>query len=196
MSNEILKNKEKPNFESIISREVKNFKTGEVYKLNGGEEMSFSDIDVENLVSICSQEEIYDFLFRARFNNRPYSQSDAEGFLKYIKDGWENKTHFVFLIRNSDNKIIGAVDIKSSNLDDSEIGYWADRNHGGFMANAVSELCLIAKDTGYKKLNAKVRPDNNKSSSVLIRNGFENVGTSSGYSEGIEYALYEKDLEI
>lgn len=196
MNIETMQIPEKPEFRKNIEREITNFKTGEIYKLIGGQEMAFSDEDIKQVNAICSQEEVYNVLFKIRFNNRPYTTEDATRFLQLVKKGWEEGTHFVFFVRNTENNIIGAVDIKSSNLNRAEIGYWSDINNSGFMTNALIELCSIAKEVKYKKLFGEVNPNNNKSAAVLERAGFEEVGENEReYNKGVQYRVYEKSLD-
>lgn len=164
---------EKPRFNSKIDKEVLNFKTGETYHLLGGSEMKLSEGDISRIVEICSQEEIYDFLFRRPLQGKPYTEENAKWFASWLQKGWEDNTHFVFIIRNTLDQIVGAIDIKSPDLERAEVGYWADRNSGGFVTNALHEMVSVAKDAGYKKLYAQVLPNNAKSSGVLERAGFD-----------------------
>lgn len=186
----------KPQFARKIEKSIINFKSGEYYKLFGGREMSLSEKDILSIQETCSQKEIYNILFKLRLQNKPYTLEDATSFAKYIQEGWMNSTHFVFLVRNIGNKIIGAIDIKSSDLNRAEVGYWADVNSRGFMTNALTEVCLIAKKAKYKKLFAEVRPDNYRSAAVLQRVGFIEVGTNEReYNKGVQYRVFELDLE-
>jgi len=163
---------ERPKFDAKIKKEVLNFKTGEVYQMTGGDEIVFSDKDVETITRICSQEEIYTILFKRRLDGKPYTEENAQVFINWVKKGWEDKTYFVFIIRDGDNNVIGTIDIKSSDLESAEVGYWADRNTSGFMTNALQVLEAIAAEAGYKKLYAKVVAHNEKSMGVLERAGF------------------------
>lgn len=195
MSPETMPEQEKPQFEGMIEKEITNFKTGEIYKFIGGQEMSFSEDDIMQIAAICSQEEVYNILFKITFENKPYTTEDAASFVQWVEKGWNEGTHFVFFIRDAENKLVGAVDIKSPDLERAEVGYWADAHNSGFMTNALIELCSIAKDVKYKKLFGEVRPDNNKSSAVLERAGFEYVGTNQReYNKDVEYLVYEKNL--
>ncbi len=186
----------KPQFAKKIEKRIINFKTGEYYKLLGGLEISLSEKDIISIQETCSQKEIYNILFKLRFHDKPYTLEDANLFVKYVQEGWKNSTHFVFLIRNTENKIVGAIDIKSPDLDRAEVGYWADVNSRGFMTNALTEICSIAKKAKYKKLFAEVRPDNYKSAAVLQRVGFVEVGTNEReYNKGVRYRVFELNLE-
>jgi len=185
----------KPVFDEKIEREVLNFKTGEKYKLLSGQDIIFSKEDIEQIASICSQEEVYNILFKIKFKDRPYTPEDAIQFTQWVEKGWKEGTHFVFFVRNTENKIVGAVDIKSPDLNRAEVGYWADRNSSGFMTNALMELCSIAKNAKYIKLFGQVRPENHKSSAVLERASFKYVGVNKReYNKDTDYLVYEKNL--
>ena len=177
---------------SDIKKEVINFSTGEKYEMLGGPNMTFSDIDIKKIEKICSQKGVYDILFNKKLNGRSYTEEDAIGFIKWLKEGWKDQTHFVFLIRKKDSEIIGAIDIKSLNLDRAEIGYWADENYRGFMTNTVKELSLLAKEAGYIRLFAGVLARNNRSVAVLERAGFKKIKEDKKDSE--DHFIYEKEL--
>ena len=182
---------EKKIFGPPIQQEVTNFSTGEKYTLCGGEEMPFSEKDIDKIAKICSQKNIYDMLFAKRLEGRPYTDKEAQGFIDWLKDGWKNQMYFVFIVRKSDGEIIGAIDIKSADLERAEVGYWADENYRGFMTNTVKQLCSLAKGVGFVKLFAGVRFDNGKSIGVLERAGFVLVDKNPKEKDHIEY---EKQL--
>ncbi len=161
-----------PTFEHIIKKEVRNFKTGEICYMEGGLEMTFSDEDVQAITRICSQDEVYDMTFRYRMAGKPYTEEKARNFITRLQAGWRDQTRFTFIVRNSNNEIIGTIDIKSPDLDGAEIGYWSDKNSSGFMTNALNELVLVAAQAGYRTLHAKVLTHNTKSTNLLERVGF------------------------
>jgi len=179
-------------FEQNIKREVVNFLTGEKYEMVGGLDTVFSEEDIRKITEICCRPNTYDILFKNRFAGKPYSEENARSFVNFIKSGWENQTHFVFIIRKLDSEIIGAIDIKSANLDRAEIGYWTDENYSGFMTNTVNELLSLAKEGGFKKLFAGVLARNNKSIAVLERSGF--VKITEDIKDNEPHFEYERNL--
>lgn len=185
--------KETPNFESLIESYISNFKTGEICRMIGGIKMTFSDEDVKDISRICSQEEVYDILFKRKLGGKPYTEENAQLFISWIKRGWKEQTHFVFIIRDSKNRIIGAIDIKSPDLESSEVGYWADKLASGFMTNALQSLEEIATRAGYKSLYAKVVAHNKKSMGVLERAGFAKRAGSK-LVEDREYVEFDRKL--
>lgn len=179
-------------FEQNINREVTNYNTGEKYEMLGGEDMTFSEEDIQKIVEICNRPNVYDVLFRSLFRGRPYTEDDAKWFINFVREGWKNQTNFVFIVRKEDSEIIGAIDIKSANLDRAEIGYWADENYSGFMTNTVNEILSLAKDAGYLKLFAGVLARNDKSIKVLERSGF--VKVKEDIKDDEPHFVYERGI--
>ncbi len=127
---------------------------------------------LENIARVCNQTAIYDFLFRARLGGNPYQTCDAAQFLTWAAKGWREQTHFVFLLLDSAELVVGALDIKSAAPAGAEIGYWCSNEHRGLMTNAVKSLTELARAAGFISLWARVRKDNAASIRVLQRNGF------------------------
>jgi RimJ/RimL family protein N-acetyltransferase len=161
--------------------------------MQGGAGMVFSDSDIKKITEICSQSNTYESLFKERFEGKPYTEKDARDFISWVEDGWKNQTHFVFFIRKSNSEIIGAVDIKSADLNRAEVGYWADENHKGFMTSAVNELSVLAKEVGFSKLFAGVLKTNTKSIGVLERAGFQKIDEKKVFINEEDFE-YEKEL--
>jgi RimJ/RimL family protein N-acetyltransferase len=159
--------------QSPIARDVVNFKTGTVYKLQSlSSEFKVSDDQLNQIVVNANSEPIYSTLFKQRMAGNPYELKDSQRFLTWANEGWVSQTHFVFLLLAGSGEVVGALDIKSANLNESEIGYWLSQNHSGLMTNAVIEVIKIAKDAGYQKLFALIKPENMASQNVLLRAGF------------------------
>jgi len=153
--------------------------------------LKISDQDIEDIVRICNEQSIYNFIFKAKLNNEKYTRKAALSFINFAWNGWRNNTHFVFIIKNEESRIVGALDIKSFNLDDAEIGYWLSAQESGVMTNAVTELIKLAQRVGYKKLSALVSSDNNRSQGVLQRNNFINWGPIiKDQKKYIKYEIY------
>jgi RimJ/RimL family protein N-acetyltransferase/isopentenyldiphosphate isomerase len=163
-----------PNFKLPIKLSVKNYLNNEDYYISPANESWEEDVD--QITRICSQELIYNVLFKERLKGLPYISKNALEFIAWINEGWEKNEWFVFFIRNGEGKIIGAVDIKSDNLEEAEIGYWMSEKVKGVMTNAVLALTEIAKNAGYKSLYGLTVPDNEKSQNVLKRAGFTDQG--------------------
>jgi len=150
--------------------------------------------DIEEIVRICNQKEVKHWLFRQMLGDRPYTSDTADYWIDKIADnGWQINSNFVYLVRNSESRIVGAISIKSTELDDAEIGYWADSSETGYMTNAAKALLEQAKKGGYKKLYALIEKDNSSSQRVIFRLGFKLV--SANYErDNIIHNRYELDL--
>lgn len=140
---------------------------------------SITRSQIESIVAACNEELIYRFLFQHSLQGRPYNNEDAREFITWAQKGWEDKSHFVFIILDSDNNVIGCIDISSNDIEHSPIGYWVTNRVKGIMTNAVKSLIKIARNAGYKYLYAMVEPANIKSSSLLKRTGFTLLGIRS-----------------
>ena len=107
---------------------VKNRVSGATYSLQRADLVTVSESQITNLTEICNQQAIYDFLFRTRLQGIPYSAADAVGFFTWAVRGWQDQTHFVFLLTDHAGLVVGAVDIKSPNHAEAEIGYTLANN--------------------------------------------------------------------
>jgi len=155
---------------------IKNFLNNEEYHLVPS---TFINPDKDIILSIekvCNEPLIYKQLFKSRCKDQPYSTKNAEDFLRWAKEGFLKKSHYVFFILDSMSLPIGAIDIKSNDKDNAEIGYWLSTFHSGLMTNAVKELCHQAKALGFKSLYGLCEEGNYKSKSVLKRVDFKEVG--------------------
>lgn len=156
------------------------------------DEFEAAEQDIDRIVTICNQPQVYDLLFREKLNGEPYPRENALGFLDWAQKGWLEKTHFVFLVRDANKQITAAVDIKSADLSGAEIGYWADTETPGYMTNAVMALVDLAKQAGYQRLFALIRPQNIKSVGVITRAGFAQIENTT--KNDVEYLQYELAL--
>lgn len=155
-----------------ISEPITHYKTGAVYFLKSFDEtFPYSEKEIARIVEINNQTHIYNWIWNDRLDGKPYPIEKAEGFRDFAVSGWNKQEWFVFLIVDEERKILGALDIKSNNQE-AEIGYWMSAEGSGLMTNAVSALCEIAKLSGFKSLVALVKPGNEASSNILLRNTF------------------------
>lgn len=178
---------------SPIKKQIRNFHTNDIYTLESLDEShQISHQDITDIIKICNEELIYDFLFREKLKGIAYSYEKAFGFVNHAWDGWFNDTNYIFIIRNFSGNIVGSIDIKSHNLDEGEIGYWLSKDASGVMTNAVIEISNIAKSTGYKKLFALTLLDNHKSQATVKRAGFIEIGKID--RNAVEYIKFEKEL--
>lgn len=128
------------------------------------------------IVEICNQDDVYNLLFKEKLSGEKYKEINAQSFITWANKGWQDGAYFVFIIKNDNDNVIGAIDIKSNNSDLAEIGYWASSKYPGFMTNAVLGLIKEANNAGYSSLVAYTKLENNKSKGVLLRSGFTHAG--------------------
>jgi RimJ/RimL family protein N-acetyltransferase len=131
-------------------------------------------------------------LFAKRLAGAAYTLNDAQGFITWAKQGWQEQTHFVFLLMQRTGSVVGAADIKSNQLQAAEIGYWLSAECPGVMTHAVIELSQIARQAGYQSLYARVKERNAQSIGVLARAGFAHCRNFT--QDGELYRRYEKHL--
>jgi RimJ/RimL family protein N-acetyltransferase len=135
--------------------------------------------DIDDIVTACNEELTYRFLFRTGLGGREYSEKDAAEFIKWANKGWRDGVHFVFLIQDSADRIIGCIDISSDDVEHAPIGYWKSSRVKGIMNSVIKCLIEIARDAGYLNLYAMVEPLNTRSSNLLKRTGFNMLGIRS-----------------
>lgn len=174
MTNKIFKIKSK----FLAEYEIKNFitKNDSAIVVPLKELNQLTKNNISEIADACNQSEIYDLLFREKLKGEMYKEIDVLTFADGAIKGWADDTHFIFFIKNKYDSVIGAIDIKSNNPEDGEIGYWINRNYPGFMTNAVLGLICQTKSAGYYSLVAYVKNDNDKSKGVLNRAGFKYIG--------------------
>lgn len=172
--------------------DIVNHLTQEQYSLTPAPYIPDDPMIYEKISSICNEKQIYSMLFNHTLQGTVYSTEKASQFITWAKEGWKNEHYFVYLICTKNGTPVGALDIKSSNLDCAEIGYWCSEKHRGLMTNGVTLLCSLAKHSGYKKFSAEVLKDNLQSEKVLLRNSFVRDEFESGQHE--THNIFYRDL--
>ncbi|GCE23755.1 GNAT family N-acetyltransferase [Dictyobacter kobayashii] len=166
-----------PNFVTPFKRIVLHFPDNQAYGLRSIDDSFPVTPELQQeLIAICNEPLIYNRLFRARLQGQPYGLENSTYFTSWAQEGWRKNSWFVFLVLDPLGHAVAAVDIKSNNIDEAEIGYWASTQSRGIMTNTVITLCESARTAGYRRLYALVAPDNAQSSSVVRRAGFTSAG--------------------
>ena len=127
---------------------------------------------LQSVVAVCNEQKVYDWLFRQRLKGAPYPREDAEWFQAWGSRGWQEHTHFLFIVMDQNGRAAAACDIKSADVAGAEIGYWASAKHRGIMTNAVTAMTAAGLEAGYQRLYGRVRIGNDASAAVLKRAGF------------------------
>ena len=107
--------------------------------------------------------------------------------------GWSENDKFIFLILSPSGNVAAAIDIKSPDLTDAEIGYWASESHPGCMTNTTTELLKLARVAGFRSLFGRTKKGNIDSVGVLLRAGFRFDAVDSEESD--TYDFYRIELK-
>lgn len=182
-----------PDWTTFAPRDLVNVKTGRPYRLVRGDSVAATDERVAEIVAICNEPAVYDFLFRERWDGVAYIADDARRFLAWIADGRARGTHFVFFVLDATGAVVACADVKSADVDGAEVGYWASSAHAGVMTPAVAALTDAARAAGYRRLYATTRPENERSQAVLLRNGFVRRADDVQKPTGVR-RLFERTL--
>lgn len=158
-------------FPNSINVPIRNHLTGRPYWLGCAGHLDATPAMLAQVVAICNEPAIYDWLFRQRLEGQPYGQAQARQLLEWSKAGWSSQTHFVFAVLDESRRIVAVCDIKS-NDPVAEVGYWSSSHHRGVMTNAVQAMCRLARVAGYAGLFARIRQGNIQSRRVLERSNF------------------------
>jgi len=183
-------------FSSFESVSVENHLTGRAYQLVRASDICCETTIVARMVATCNEPEVYDGYFRENLGGRPYTEHDARYWLKRSGAQWSRGICFHFAVVDEMKMVAaacyirGACYVRDPSYDDSgEIGYWASQGHRGVMTNAITAMCVLAADAGFRRLFARTDKGNAKSQAVLARAGF--VWTRSG----ITYERFEVSLD-
>lgn len=160
------------NFKETYHIPIQNYLTQEEYTFVRADQVEETQAVLDQIVSICNEESVYNWLFKKKRKGAPYTEEDAKGFLQWAHEGWKKKTHFVFFVLAPNNAIAAACDIKSDVHIDAEIGYWASSRHRGIMTNALHALIACAQEAEIQSLVAFPDKENTPSQKLLERTGF------------------------
>lgn len=154
-----------------------------------------SDIFISLLQEADSQE-LYEFEIRNRdyFKQMGFDRGDSyfevENFNTIIKDLVEEQEKglvYMYLIRDSEGRIVGRVNLVSvvrGIFNMAELGYriGEDYQRRGYATLAVKLILLEATNTHkLHRIEAGTSPDNIGSQIVLIKNGFQFTGRNNKY---------------
>ena len=177
--------------DSYLNRkiQIKNALSGEEYTLTPLHEVPPTKDRLNEVKSICNEPLVYKWCFKELCKGSSYPEKLAVEWFQWSKSGWEEDTHYVYAVLDNENHIAAACDIKSSNKENAEVGYWASALHRGIMTNTVISLVKIAKEAGFTNLFADIHPENKRSLAVIRRCGFSETERSSTYEGHIPHDL-------
>jgi len=163
----------KPQLDQEVT--LRNAVTGAQYMLQPLYKLAASSKIFEDIVTICNEALVYQWCFRELCKESAYPKELAVDWLRWGTEGWENSTHFVYVVTDLDGAVAAACDIKSSNLERAEIGYWSSAHHRGIMTNSARAVIQLADAAGFNVLFADIHPENRRSLAVIQRCGFITV---------------------
>lgn len=161
-----------PHFSQSLHVRLTHPLNGRPYALLRADALPFDPQRATNVAAVCNEPLVYDRLFRARRQGRPYAVEEGDEFLTWATAGWQDGTHFVFLLLDADGRVAGALDVKSPELDAGEVGYWLGGEHRGIMTTALLAMIDTAQEAGFRRLWACPDTDNFRSLALLERAGF------------------------
>lgn len=164
-------NERKPSFR-FKETTVFNYRTNLPYTLKRIVDITASSDFLASVVNVCNEPHIYNWLFFDRLKGKPYPPQDATYFVEWGSQGWQNNTHFVFVATDQEGRAAAAADIKSTDVDGAEIGYWCSAAHSGLMTNVVQIMLNEGHRAGFNRFFARIKKDNHASKAVVLRLGF------------------------
>ncbi|GGM09348.1 GNAT family N-acetyltransferase [Deinococcus aerophilus] len=180
-----------PVFSCTLSVQLSHPLTGQSYTLLRADELPLTHQRAVEVAAVCNEPLVYDRLFRARRQGRPYAVGEGEDFLTWAAAGWRNGTHFVFLLLDPEQRVAGALDVKSPEREAGEVGYWLGGAHRGIMTSALLAMLDAAREAGFVRLWARPDADNARSLALLERAGF---GTFAPAEVAANTAYLERHL--
>jgi len=165
----------------------------------------YRDDDVPDIVENINDEAISRFTINIPF---PYGPRDAEDFLsknrKWFLEG--SSINLAITYKDSDRVIggIGLMNIERK-FHNAEIGYWLGKDHWG---KGIVPKCVHAmvrfgfERLSLQRISAVIFSPNERSKSVLLKNGFVHEGTMRDRYildgrpvDGEIFGMTKKDLE-
>ncbi len=174
------------------SKAIQNALTQEPYLLQSVDLLDPTSEHIDRIAAICNEPQVYSWLFQGLFSGLPYPRTSAQEWLSWGTEGWLHGTHFVFAVLDSSGYVAAACDIKDTNVDGAEIGYWASNNHRGIMTNAIRAMLDLASEAGFRGFFASVHEENSPSQGVLLRVGFV---PSGNHPQKPDHRIYRIGLE-
>ncbi|MDH6251786.1 ribosomal-protein-alanine N-acetyltransferase [Chryseobacterium sp. H1D6B] len=106
----------------------------------------------------------------------PYTEEDAEFWLKMSREAFSNKTGYTFAVRDKEHRIMGAVGLHDRGDDKAELGYWLAVPfwNNGYITEAAEEIMRFGFETlKFNKIYATHFLNNPASGRIMQKIGME-----------------------
>ncbi|CAH0142044.1 GNAT family N-acetyltransferase [Chryseobacterium sp. Bi04] len=106
----------------------------------------------------------------------PYTENDAQLWLKMSKEAFEDHTGYTFGIRNKEGHIIGAIGLHDRDDDKAELGYWIGMSYWnkGYVTEAAKAIVHFGfKELKFNKIFATHLYQNPASGKIMEKIGME-----------------------
>ena len=124
---------------------------------------------------------------RQHFRGLVQPKFDRSDYEQLLVDTAADTTEFFFIVRRSDNLIVGTITLSQifrKRFQNAYLGYLLGEGYtgNGYMSEAVRLILRFAfRDLRLHRIEANVQPDNEPSIAVLRRTGFIKEGYSRKY---------------
>ena len=158
----------------------------------------------------CDPKRVARFLTLNRERFRPYAPRRSEHYYtnahwraacKRSKIEWKEGRAYRFVIVHKNEEVIGKIDldhIRRGPFSTGDFGYLLDRRHEGqsIMRRAMAEvLSMVFADFKLNRVQAAIMPQNTRSSGLVKRLGFREIGLAERYlkldGEWRDHLLFE-----
>jgi RimJ/RimL family protein N-acetyltransferase len=163
----------------------------------------FHRADAEWIREACDRPEMARFV---PILPSPYTLQDAEAFIRYAEDAWEQESSAPFAITSLNGDPLGAIELHLNRVDRGHagIGYWlrAEARGRGAATNALKLVSVWAfRDLHIERLSLITDPENEASQRVAERAGFNREGllrawrpTRNGRRDSVMFSLVRPNL--
>ncbi|MFZ2258269.1 MAG: GNAT family protein [Clostridiaceae bacterium] len=163
-----------------------------------------SEADIDDITRICQDPEIYQHTLLIP---SPYTRKNAENWLDIVnKSRAEDKAGDDFGIRLKENdRFIGVISLGAKNRhDDSEIGYWLDKDYRsqGIMTEALLAVIAFGFAKGCHRISACHFVGNPASGRVMAKAGMtkeglhrESLKKNGQYLDDVVYGILDWEFK-
>lgn len=160
--------------------------------------------DIDEVTRICQDPEIYSNTLLIPW---PYTRESARGWLQGIEEARAlGRAGHEFAITLADEgRFIGVIGLSRINRhDDTEVGYWLDRDHRGqgYMTEALKKVIGFAFARGAHRVSGKHFSFNPASGRVMAKAGMKYEGThreslkkDGRYFDDVCYAMLDREFQ-